>query len=205
VGDDAVGGAMKIVPKGPEGIMERIRELQARMQHLGGAATAFDTDPAAPALRGEIGSSGFVPVNPMSDGYRVGAQQPPDELRSMIGQAASEAGISSDLLEALVAIESGFNPRAVSPKGAQGLTQLMPATARGLGVSDPFDPLQNLRGGARYLAQMLARFGDVKLALAAYNAGPGAVERFGRQIPPYAETIAYVQNVLARLEAGGRP
>lgn len=196
---------MRIVPKGPDGIMSRIREFQARMQHMSGAASSPHADAAAPALRGSIGSSELVPANPMSEGYRLGAQQPPPELRSMMEQAALEAGISPDLLEALVAIESGFNVRAVSPKGAQGLTQLMPATARSLGVSDPFDPLQNLRGGARYLAQMLARFGDVKLALAAYNAGPGAVERFGRQVPPYSETVAYVENVLARLVSGGRP
>ena len=105
------------------------------------------------------------------------------------------AGLSatefSALFLALIERESGWNPRAVSPKGAQGLGQLMPATARDLGVSDPFDPAQNLDGAARYFAAQLARFGDVALALAAYNAGPEAVARHGG-VPPYAETRAYV-------------
>ena len=105
------------------------------------------------------------------------------------------AGLSatefSALFLALIERESGWNPRAVSPKGAQGLGQLMPDTARDLGVSDPFDPAQNLDGAARYFATQLARFGDVRLALAAYNAGPEAVARHGG-VPPYPETRAYV-------------
>ena len=86
-----------------------------------------------------------------------------------------------------------------------GLSQLMPGTARALGVRDPFDPEQNLRGGAKYLAQMMAKFGgDPKLALAAYNAGPGAVERHGG-IPPYRETRAYVERIMNRMEALNQP
>lgn len=111
-----------------------------------------------------------------------------------IESAAREAGVDPTLLAALVWAESGFRADAGSGAGAIGLTQLMPGTARGLGV-DPHDPLQNLRGGARYLAQQLDRFGSPSLALAAYNAGPGAVAKHGG-IPPYSETRAYVPRVL---------
>jgi cell wall-associated NlpC family hydrolase len=115
---------------------------------------------------------------------------------SLIQQAARDQGVDPALLKGLVQAESGFNPSSVSSVGAQGLTQLMPDTAKGLGVTNPFDPLQNLEGGARFLAGALKRFGgNEQLALAAYNAGPGAVERYGG-IPPYAETQAYVPRVL---------
>ena len=111
-----------------------------------------------------------------------------------VGQAAQSAGVPESLLSALVKNESGGNPDAVSPAGAIGLTQLMPGTAEGLGV-DPYDPEQNLLGGARYLRQQFDRFGSWDLALAAYNAGPGAVEKYNG-IPPYEETQSYVANVL---------
>ena len=108
--------------------------------------------------------------------------------------AAQRHGIPEDLFLRLVQQESGFNPTAVSPKGATGLAQLMPDTARGLGV-DINDPHQNLDGGARYLKQMYARFGNWRHALAAYNAGPEAVAKHSG-IPPYAETQAYVVAIL---------
>ncbi|MCB2115477.1 MAG: lytic transglycosylase domain-containing protein [Rhodobacteraceae bacterium] len=108
-------------------------------------------------------------------------------------EAARRHGIPEDLFLRLVQQESGWNPGAVSNKGATGLAQLMPATARRLGV-DPTDPHDNLNGGARYLRMMYDRFGDWKLALAAYNAGPEAVEKHGG-IPPYAETKGYVRAI----------
>jgi cell wall-associated NlpC family hydrolase len=115
---------------------------------------------------------------------------------SLIQQAARDQGVDPALLKGLVQAESGFNPTSVSSVGAQGLAQLMPDTAKGLGVTNPFDPLQSLEGGARFLAGALKRFGgNEQLALAAYNAGPGAVERYGG-IPPFAETQAYVPRVL---------
>lgn len=109
-------------------------------------------------------------------------------------EAARRHGIPEDLFLRLVQRESGWNPNAVSHKGATGLAQLMPGTARLLGV-DINDPKQNLEGGARYLKMMHAKFGSWKLALAAYNAGPGAVEQHGG-VPPYAETKAYVKAIL---------
>jgi soluble lytic murein transglycosylase-like protein len=110
--------------------------------------------------------------------------------------AARKHRVPEDLFLRLVQQESGWNPAARSPKGALGLAQLMPATARGLRV-DPMDPAANLEGGARYLRAQFDRFGDWRLALAAYNAGPEAVDRYG-DVPPYAETTAYVAVILGR-------
>lgn|GEM_PF-3382822 len=114
-------------------------------------------------------------------------------------QAEARFGLPSGLVEAVARAESGLNPRAVSPAGALGLMQLTPGTARALGVTDPFDPVQNVEAGARYLRHLLDRFGgNLRLALAAYNAGPGAVRRHGG-VPPYDETQAYIEKVLAVL------
>ena len=120
---------------------------------------------------------------------------------SLITAAARRNGIDPALLKGLIKQESGFDPSAGSAAGAQGLTQLMPGTAAALGVSNPMDPAQSIEGGAKYLAQQLKAFnGDASLALAAYNAGPGAVQRAGG-IPPYAETQNYVHKVLGYADA----
>lgn len=116
-------------------------------------------------------------------------------FRSAISEAAARHGLDAKLLQALVLTESAFRPDAVSPAGAAGLTQLMPATARELGVEDRFDPVENLRGGADYLARQLRRFQDLRLALAAFNAGPARVARLGR-IPAIRETEQYVDTVV---------
>ncbi|MEX2473934.1 lytic transglycosylase domain-containing protein [Marinobacter sp.] len=118
-----------------------------------------------------------------------------EPYRSEIETAAHQFDIDPALVRAVIHAESAFNPSALSPKGAQGLMQLMPGTARELAVNNAMDASENIRGGADYLARMLKRFGgDTRLATAAYNAGPGAVGRYGG-IPPYAETKAYVKRV----------
>jgi len=123
---------------------------------------------------------------------------------SEITAAAQRNGLDPALLAGLIKQESGFNPNARSGAGAQGLTQLMPGTAAGLGVTNPLDPAQAIEGGAKYLKQQLDRFGgDVARALAAYNAGPGAVQKYNG-VPPYRETREYVRIVRARYEASLR-
>ncbi len=126
----------------------------------------------------------------------------PIELDSAIRTAASREGYSADLLKAVIKQESAFDPCAISSKGAMGLMQLMPTTASQLGVADPFDPNENLNGGAKYLGQLLSRYnGDVKLALGAYNAGPTRVDQFG-DVPPIPETQNYVRAILSALNIG---
>jgi len=116
-----------------------------------------------------------------------------DEL---IADSARTSGVRPDLVKAVVQVESAFNPNARSPKGAMGLMQLMPATAEQFGVRNPFNPVENVRAGVAYLRQLLDRYQDnEELALAAYNAGPGAVDKHGQTVPPYRETRNYVAQV----------
>jgi soluble lytic murein transglycosylase-like protein len=127
----------------------------------------------------------------LARGYRVSAA----EIDSAIEQAAGKYGVDANLVRAVIKVESNFNPNAVSNKGAMGLMQLMPHTARGLSVKNPFDPQQNVEAGVRHLKHLLNNFGgDVRLSLAAYNAGEGAVNR-NRGVPPYAETQNYVRRI----------
>ncbi|MGZ4451062.1 MAG: transglycosylase SLT domain-containing protein [Nocardioides sp.] len=147
------------------------------------------------AIRRVVDDPGSVSLG--STSARVGAATPYAGLFESAGQ---KYGVSPALLAAVAGQESGYDPGAVSPAGAQGLMQLMPATARGLGVNDSFDPAQAVDGAAKMLRGLIDRFGGTPLALAAYNAGPGAVLRYGG-IPPYAETQSYVRSVLARMES----
>lgn len=136
------------------------------------------------------------------DGWRTRAGAAPlpaaaEDYVAEIEKAAVEHDVEKELLHAVIAVESGYNASAVSRAGAQGLMQLMPDTAKRYKVRDAFDPVQNVRGGARYLKDLMAMFsGDMELALAAYNAGEGAVIRHGRKIPPYRETQSYVPKVM---------
>jgi cell wall-associated NlpC family hydrolase len=184
-----------------ESALATITQVQARLQSLQPALSP-SIAAEAPEARGFAGTLGQA----LSAQATTAAAQTPGAgsgetaYDGMIVQAATEQGIDPALLKALVRAESGFNPNAVSSSGAQGLAQLMPATGRGLGVTDPFDPQQSLNAGARYLANALRQFGgDPSLALAAYNAGPGAVQRYGG-IPPFAETQAYVPRVLSYMQ-----
>ena len=118
------------------------------------------------------------------------------EYQPLIEEHAARNGVNVDLVRAVIQAESAFNPRAVSSKGALGLMQLMPATASEYGVSDAFNPAENIRAGVKYLKQLLDSYeGRVELALAAYNAGPGAVKKYGGKVPPYKETQNYVTRI----------
>ena len=122
------------------------------------------------------------------------------EINELIDKYSEQAGLDVDFVKAVINQESGFNPNATSKCGAMGLMQLMPGTAQGLGVTNAYDPAQNIQGGTKYLKGLMDRFDNNKsLALAAYNAGPNAVKKYGG-IPPYQETQNYVKSVLARYD-----
>lgn len=141
---------------------------------------------------------GFVPDEVLDE---VGSAPAGSDIRGLVEQAARRHGLDTALVLAVVSVESAFRPEAVSPKGAQGLMQLMPSTAASLGVADAFDPEQNVDAGVRHLEALVRQYGgDLTRALAAYNAGPGAVARHGG-VPPYRETRAYVRRVLERYRA----
>jgi len=124
-------------------------------------------------------------------------------LDHAVERRAREYGVRPELVMAVIKAESNFNPKAVSSKGAQGLMQLMPRTAAAMGITDPFDPDQNIAGGTQYLSKLLKMFGNERLAVAAYNAGPGRVKQYGG-IPPYPETRKYVDRVFRHVDTYAR-
>ena len=159
-----------------------------------GDAASSSTSPTAFASSLQAATSAAAPTATTGTTATTGAATP---FAAEIDAAAARNGVDPALLRGLIRQESNFNADARSPAGAMGLTQLMPATAAGLGVTNPSDPAQSIEGGAKYLKQQLDRFGgDVSKALAAYNAGPGAVQKYNG-VPPYAETQNYVKNVTA--------
>jgi soluble lytic murein transglycosylase-like protein len=193
-----------------DSVLARMNALQTLVDTASGAGARPATDSTAgfsAALADAAGTSGATfaglasPVGTATT--TAAAAATPSTLPAgtpfgaEITAAAQRNGIDPALLAGLIKQESGFNPNAGSGAGAQGLTQLMPGTAAGLGVTNALDPAQAIEGGAKYLKQQLDRFGgDPARALAAYNAGPGAVQRFGG-VPPYAETQNYVRIVQA--------
>lgn len=173
--------------------LERINAIRAGLHRLGSPGDRAARQVAAPRFDELLAGAMSAPASsPSASGRDAGRY---DEL---IREAARRCGLSADLIHAVVRAESDYDPHCTSSAGAMGLMQLMPATARALGVVDAYDPTQNLLGGCRYLRAQFDRFGDLSLALAAYNAGPGAVARYGG-IPPYHETRAYVRRVLSYL------
>lgn len=168
-----------------------------------GGLAGIPGDALAAANVPPIAWSGGEPT-PMAEALAP-ALEPPlrpsvKQWQGLVEGTAARHGVPAWLVQNVLQVESGGNPAATSPAGAMGLMQLMPGTARELGVTEPYDPAQNLDGGVRYLAQMLKRFdGDLEKAVAAYNAGPGAVQRFDG-VPPYTETQRYVEKVLAPLK-----
>jgi soluble lytic murein transglycosylase-like protein len=171
--------------------------LQAAAQ--GDSWTEADTQRVlsdlAASVSGTTGTTRRVPhVQPAARSWtsRAAAYDP------LIETHARRNGVSADLVRAVIRAESAFNPFAISPKGAMGLMQLMPATAEEYGVVNPFDPAENIRAGVAYLRRLLDRYDQkVELALAAYNAGPTAVDKYGQTIPPYRETQNYVRKIVS--------
>jgi soluble lytic murein transglycosylase-like protein len=144
-------------------------------------------------------------ASPSRSGYYSSSAKPLDsgQFSQLIQSKASQYGVDPKLVQAVVQAESAFNPNAVSSAGAEGLMQLMPATASNLGVADPLDPAQNVDGGVRLLRELLDTYnGDLSKTLAAYNAGPAAVNKYGG-VPPYQETQTYVKRILSNLDTMG--
>lgn len=123
------------------------------------------------------------------------------DFEGVVDKAAMQHGVNQELLHAVILHESAYDKRAISKAGAMGLMQLMPDTAAGLGIEDPWDPTENVSGGARLLRELLERYQSLELALAAYNAGEASVERYGRQVPPFPETQQYVRKVIDSFRA----
>ena len=157
----------------------------------------------APAPASGFFTTGWLDGDSVAAGTTVGAPCEPvpgDQLNKLLTETATKEGVNSKLLHAMIARESAGRPCAVSPKGAEGLMQLMPGTSSDLGVRDPFDAAENIAGGARYLKQLLDRYkGDLRLALAAYNAGPQRVDEV-RGVPEIAETQAYVSAIMSEVK-----
>ena len=177
-------------------ILDRISAIRAELKRLNHQGASPVTRPGASAFQRLLAGAMRRRDSNAPEGAQARAR-----FDALIRDAAHRFGLSADLIHAVIRAESDYDPTCISPAGAVGLMQLMPNTARALGVSDPYDPAQNILGGVRYLREQLDRFGDLSLALAAYNAGPGAVTRHGG-IPPYRETRLYVRRVLDYLAEG---
>lgn len=163
-----------------------------------GGSIRFSDKAPPPGVRAEVFTAKGTPYSVLGGlGRRADGKLFHDHFATIIEEAAREQRVEPSIIRAVIHTESAFNPRAVSPKGAQGLMQLMPEIARILGVKNSFDPMQNIFAGTRHLALLIRKYGgNLKFALAAYNAGEQAVEQY-QGIPPYPETQEYVRRVLA--------
>lgn len=178
-------------------VENRIAEIQSRLNDLTGQGPVANT--ASPGTATSAHNISFAQRLSRASASRSASA---GQWESLIQEASQKYGVDAGLIRAVIQSESGGNPGARSSAGAMGLMQLMPATARSLGVTDAYDPRQNILGGTRYLRGLLDRLGSPELALAGYNAGPGAVQKYGG-IPPYAETRNYVATVMRRWQGGG--
>jgi soluble lytic murein transglycosylase-like protein len=201
------------VTTGAEAASERVQRLQSLIEEVRSGPASFEAalESAISGAGSATGASAQVATTPAgaspypatlaSYGSPAGSSSPVGSgsagaYSSMIDEAATANGLEPAILAGLIKQESGFDPTATSSAGAVGLTQLMPGTASSLGVTEPLNPAQSIQGGARYLGQLARQFGgNITDALAAYNAGPGAVAQYGG-VPPYAETQQYVAKVL---------
>jgi soluble lytic murein transglycosylase-like protein len=193
---------------------QRVQQLQALIATAGQVASGAIAGGTAAPSTAQSPSGAFASAlqqaSTTADAASVGAQptvaptgsgSEGSQYDALIEQAAARNGVDPAVLHGLIQQESAFNPNSTSSAGAAGLTQLMPGTASSLGVANPLDPAESIEGGARYLSQMMGKFGgNTTDALAAYNAGPGAVQQYGG-VPPYAETQSYVSKVLGYAEA----
>lgn len=168
-----------------QSVLSRIRELETLLEPK--------MTPTPVATSGQEALS-FQDYMGLKEEQGLASSPAISPIQSKIAIESHKNGLDPNLVKAVIQTESNFNPNAVSPKGAQGLMQLMPGTAKILGVENPMDPMENIEGGTKFLADMMNQFQDRKLAVAAYNAGPNAVKRFNG-IPPYKETQDYVQKV----------
>jgi hypothetical protein len=168
-------------------IPEALAEIYVRVHQDG--KKEFTNRPAGPGWMLYMTDSGVEPLIKFSERGK------PRDIEAIIADISSQFAIDRHLVKAIIKAESNYNPNAVSPKGAKGLMQLMPSTAKQLKVQRPFDPEENIVGGVKYIKGMLASYGNLDTALAAYNAGPAAVKKYAG-IPPYRETVEYVKKVL---------
>jgi membrane-bound lytic murein transglycosylase MltF len=174
-------------------VLNRINEIKTSFDNIPGEAepTTNFRDVINEYLNAQNNSETKAIVSPYSQVKGLQSQ-----IDDMITRHASNNGLDPMLVKSVVRAESNFNPAAISPAGAEGLMQLMPGTAKSLGVRNPFDPEQNIAGGTSYLRSLINKFGSTELGVAAYNAGPGAVSKYGG-IPPYKETQNYVNKVMS--------
>ena len=174
--------------------LARIRQIEARISQLDGNLANLGTD-----VENNVPSFDVIFNDKLQGDSKGSVKINNEEIKDLVEKYSEQNGLDDKLVAAVINQESGFNPKAISRAGAQGLMQLMPGTARGLGVEDPFDPEQNIAGGTKYLKNLINKYDSVELGLAAYNAGSGAVNKY-KGIPPYRETQNYVKNIMQHVK-----